>query len=153
MDKKELLFTSIEHNNSLERYSDEQILSALSDEWQEYQEAFESCLIGNDPLELAQEGWDVLRYSIELKRRNKHVAVAETLKALVLADFELTGIDWVEAGLMKEARNRRKYPTDPMSFNGHSPQTYNKLNREAWSLVEGDKYFYYMYMLLGEELL
>lgn len=142
---KEVVHKILE-SKELSAYSNQEIVDQFIGEWGEYLEARDRCLIGDDPLELAQEGWDVLNYAVEIFNRGGREAVEPYVKA-VLSDFRATGIDWMEACVMKESRNRRKYPIDPIRMNGHTPSEAMQAYRQMWKLMNGDCHFYYAWMM------
>ncbi len=93
MSKEELLRKQVETDSSLVKYDDAFLSNMFWGEVEEYKEAYNESLIGQDPYELAQEGADVLRIALEIKRRGVVTKVVEQAVVGVLRDFNATGIN------------------------------------------------------------
>lgn len=151
MNKKELLYKSLEANSPFDDASDADVALGFIGETEEYIEARELCFLGDDPQTLAQEGADVLLFGYELHKRGILTEPCRQACLKVLLDFELTGIDYVDAMLQKETRNRMKYAPTPMNFNGFTFNERMKLSKQAWEHMT-DQAFYFMYMQLSQEM-
>jgi hypothetical protein len=109
--------------------------------------------LGADPMEVAQEGADVLFYGVYLLMKDAVTPEIEQAVIDVLEVFATGGIDWVQAMLMKAHRNAMKHRVDtPYSMNGHSKRDVFKSNKMFWKDGNFDRAFYESYTNQGDLL-
>lgn len=124
----------------------------ILEEGREMREEVPKAELGDDPFGLASEIGDVIYLWTKRKKFKEPVPV--DVMETVLDAFELcrqTGLEPDDCVKMKTFRNDLKYP-QVISNNGYGYEQGRTLSKDMYQLMGGDTVFYYMYMMMGEQL-
>lgn len=123
------------------------------EEYAEYREAKELCMLGADPYELASEAGDLGYLYIKLMDVTGGSVDADIEQLVQQVHDECTelGIDMMQAVWFKVWRNEIKY-VQAISNNGFGYEEGVALSKQQYKLIGGDKMYYYVYMMLTEDI-
>lgn len=122
------------------------------EEYAEYREAKELCMLGADPYEFVSEAGDLGYLYIKLMdvTGGSVDADIEQLVQQVYDECTELGIDMMQAVWFKVWRNEIKY-VQAISNNGFGYQEGIALSKQQYKLIGGDKMFYQAFMFLADQ--
>lgn len=162
MNPIELFSPSIQHtvldqnrfrSNWVDRDTPETVEAMFWDEYAEYQEAKELCMLGADPEKFASEAGDLGYLYIKLYDLTGNRVPRKVQMCILQVHHECktVGIDLIEAVFYKVCRNDIKYPL-MFSRNGYGYEGSRDLSKQQYKHLGGDEMFQYAYMMLADDL-
>lgn len=136
-----------------EKDSQEHLEALYWEEYAEYEEAKELCVIGADPEKFASEAGDLGYLYIKIFDLTEG-RVPRKIQMNILEVYhecQQVGIDLIQAVFYKVCRNDIKYPL-MFSRNGYGYEGSKKLSRDQYTHLGGDQIFLYAYMMIADDL-
>lgn len=123
------------------------ILRMIDEEFEEFLEAEQLCMLGADPFVLANEAGDIGYLITRVYHHSPDTLLPHrTQHAIdyVVEVCERVGIDLEQAVVFKIWRNEIKYP-QLISNNGFTPEVSRTLSKAQYALMGGDSMYYSVY--------